>query len=259
MADSNIQRITALIKAGDLDQALTLLRTELREHPTADAWFLAAIYVASSRERRIAFLEKALELDPLHERAWRALEKVQGKSQNRVEPKQNDNQGAKTSEMALLDQAVSVFNRRGWNMSLATETTRKFDKKQQMNGLLALLLLLMFPVGTILVILSVLGAQTDHITLVTTGKGYLSGMSDRGRSQYRVQSLSDLESMAKHGWIDTNKKKRRQFFLFIIVSLLFLLVMSILCASNPSPAGVTIMGMALTVLVVVVVVRALLA
>ncbi len=134
--------------------------------------------------------------------------------------------------MELLDQAVSVFNKHGWNVSLATETTRKFDKKQQVNGLLALLFLLMFPVGTILVILSVLGAQTEHITLVATGKGYLSGMSDRARRQFRIQNARDLESMAKHGGIDTNKKARRQLFLVIIVILLCLLAYSFWVASK---------------------------
>ncbi len=75
MAETNIQQIAKLIKDGDHVQALELLRTELRDHPTADAWFLAA-HLASSRERKIAFLEKALALDPLHERSYQALEKL---------------------------------------------------------------------------------------------------------------------------------------------------------------------------------------
>ncbi len=83
MANSNIQQIISHIKAGNLDQARDLLRTGLKECPSADAWFLAA-YVAPSQNQKIAFLQKALEMNPFHERAFQALEKLQNKPRDQL-------------------------------------------------------------------------------------------------------------------------------------------------------------------------------
>jgi hypothetical protein len=65
--------IEVAIRVGDIAYARELVRDFIKAGATADVWYLAAM-VASSPQQEAVFLEKALELDPLHERAREALE-----------------------------------------------------------------------------------------------------------------------------------------------------------------------------------------
>lgn len=68
--------IEAAIRTGHVDYARERLRDTLQENPDAEAWYLAAL-VAVTPEQRISMLEKALAINPHHERALRALEQAQ--------------------------------------------------------------------------------------------------------------------------------------------------------------------------------------
>lgn len=67
--------IEAAIRTGHVDYARERLRDTLQENPDAEAWYLAAL-VAVTPEQHISLLEKALALNPSHERALWALEQA---------------------------------------------------------------------------------------------------------------------------------------------------------------------------------------
>lgn len=68
--------IEVAIKTGDIAYAREILRDVIQTNPTAEVWYLAAL-VAPTQEQRITLLEKALSLDPDHERAAWALQQAQ--------------------------------------------------------------------------------------------------------------------------------------------------------------------------------------
>ena len=139
----------------------------------------------------------------------------------------SEQQASKSLETELLDQAVSVFNRHGWTMSLSTETTRKFDRKPQTSVLTVILIIILLNIlGIVLVILAAMAAQADHITLLATGRGYLLGMPDRERKQYEVRSVADLESLARYKKIGKNRRKPGQLLLAVSVVLILLLALA---------------------------------
>ncbi len=72
MSTQLLQEISDSIKFGDKTHARELLDQALREQPSAEVWYLAA-QVADSLEETRAALKKALELDPDHANAQRAL------------------------------------------------------------------------------------------------------------------------------------------------------------------------------------------
>ncbi len=77
--------IRAAIAANDLERARELLRQALREAPDAETYYLAS-QVALSEAQKREFLDKALALDPFHERARLALERLKLLSQVAVTP-----------------------------------------------------------------------------------------------------------------------------------------------------------------------------
>ncbi|HRL13127.1 MAG TPA: hypothetical protein PKX07_14685, partial [Aggregatilineales bacterium] len=76
MANDLIAEIEACIRFGDKVHARELLEQVLNEDPSAEAWYLAA-QVMDDTEGTITALKHALELDPNHDRARRALEAIQ--------------------------------------------------------------------------------------------------------------------------------------------------------------------------------------
>ena len=65
--------IEVAIRVGDVAYARELVREAIKVGATADVWYLAAL-VAQTPHQEALFLEKALALDPMHERARAALE-----------------------------------------------------------------------------------------------------------------------------------------------------------------------------------------
>jgi hypothetical protein len=78
--------IEAAIRTGDLAYAREMLRDMIQTSPTAEVWYLAAL-VATDVQQHVGCLKKALELDPDHVRARRALQ--QAKSQPTVAASQS--------------------------------------------------------------------------------------------------------------------------------------------------------------------------
>lgn len=79
MPDAALQPVIEAIKAGDRQQARRLLRPLLRQ-PTADRWYVAALLSGSSGAARTS-LQRALELDPQHEKARQRLAQLAGEEQ----------------------------------------------------------------------------------------------------------------------------------------------------------------------------------
>jgi uncharacterized RDD family membrane protein YckC len=77
--------IRAAIAANDLERARALLRQALRESPDAEMYYLAS-QVALSEAQKREFLDKALALDPFHEGARHATERLKLLSQAAVMP-----------------------------------------------------------------------------------------------------------------------------------------------------------------------------
>ncbi len=75
MADSELHPVITALKAGDSRQARALLQPLLRQ-PSADRWYMAAL-LCSTPQQAITALEKALALDPGHERAQKRLDQLQ--------------------------------------------------------------------------------------------------------------------------------------------------------------------------------------
>lgn len=75
MPDVELQPVIAALKAGDREQARTLLRPLLRQ-PSAERWYAAAL-LSGTREQAITALERALALDANHTRARRRLAQLQ--------------------------------------------------------------------------------------------------------------------------------------------------------------------------------------
>jgi uncharacterized RDD family membrane protein YckC len=83
---SNLQaEIRAAIAANDPERARELLRQALREAPDAETYYLAS-QVALSEAQKREFLNRALALDPFHERARLALERLKLLSQAALTP-----------------------------------------------------------------------------------------------------------------------------------------------------------------------------
>jgi Tfp pilus assembly protein PilF len=87
--------IEVAIKTGDVAYAREMLRDVIQSDPTAEVWYLAAL-VAVNQDQRISLLEKALSLDPDHERAHWALQRAKS------DP-------GETTSASLLARIVRIF------------------------------------------------------------------------------------------------------------------------------------------------------
>jgi len=76
--EDDYYNIEAAIRTGDVAYARELLRDILQTTPTAEAWYLAAL-VATDLQQHINYLKKALEYDPDHIRARRALQQAKAR------------------------------------------------------------------------------------------------------------------------------------------------------------------------------------
>ncbi|MDX2136829.1 MAG: RDD family protein [Chloroflexota bacterium] len=67
--------IRAAIAAGNEERARDLLRTEIRNNPSAEAYFLASTVAYNDLQRKM-FLDHAIEIDPFHAQANAELSKM---------------------------------------------------------------------------------------------------------------------------------------------------------------------------------------
>lgn len=85
------KEIRAAINSFDMEHARELLREALKQHPSADIYYLASL-AAINEQQKISFLEKAIELDPFHKDANIELQlnkypTSKGQPSNQSEPK----------------------------------------------------------------------------------------------------------------------------------------------------------------------------
>ncbi len=73
---TDLKQAAQLIKAGQRDEARKIVGALLKREPENDeAWYYAAM-LSDGAEQRAKFLQKALDLNPFHERADAALKKI---------------------------------------------------------------------------------------------------------------------------------------------------------------------------------------
>jgi hypothetical protein len=77
---SDLKQAAQLIKAGQKAEARKIVGALLKREPeNDDAWYYAAM-LSDAPEQRAKFLQKALDLNPFHERADAALKKIGGRN-----------------------------------------------------------------------------------------------------------------------------------------------------------------------------------
>ncbi len=108
MAD-RLAEIRAAIDSFRMEEALALVEEELEESPSAEAYYLAA-QAALQQGQRLAYLEKALELDPAHEGARMELAGI--RRPDDVLPEQEPKPAPKPKEASaspMVQPAASQF------------------------------------------------------------------------------------------------------------------------------------------------------
>lgn len=84
-----LQTIEATIQAGQLHEASQMLKPILKEQPSADAWYLAALIIKDSQpQKAIELLRRALALDSWHTASNRLLYHLEGTKPATMTPTQ---------------------------------------------------------------------------------------------------------------------------------------------------------------------------
>jgi hypothetical protein len=87
--EDHLQAIEAAIQAGQLREARQMLKLILKEQPSADAWYLAALIVKDSQpQQAIELLRRALALDSWHAASNRLLYRLEGTKPATLTPTQ---------------------------------------------------------------------------------------------------------------------------------------------------------------------------
>lgn len=77
---ASIYEVEEALRDGDTALARQLLQELVQEHPSADAWFLAA-RITRNQEIRVKYLKRALALDPAHQKSRELLQELGGEYQ----------------------------------------------------------------------------------------------------------------------------------------------------------------------------------
>ena len=85
MAEPTLQQAAQALNAGDKESARRLVKSILKQSPSADAWYLAA-RAMDDDEQAVACLKKALTLDEWHTQANRLLHQLEDAPTLRADP-----------------------------------------------------------------------------------------------------------------------------------------------------------------------------
>lgn len=199
---TRLEEIAEAIRTGNHALARDLLRSEIRENPSAEAWFLAS-QVASSPEQTIDFLEKALQLDPFHNRAHEMLTALRPRQTPLTPTREGYVQSGVSSPVSsptvmsgLLDQAVLIFSQHGWNIKYTTAQTAQFEKRKGANVWLAVgLIALGGLLGSLIVMAIIAANKTERVTFRLNTNGSLTGTIPHG--EYPFEERRQLTMLAE--------------------------------------------------------------
>lgn len=109
--------IRSAIDKFDMALARDLLKKVLEQDPSAEAYYLASL-AALDRQQKILFLEKTIELDPLHQEANHELQKMQGVSLPEDPKKSAEALESKPGKMNILSIVSFILGLAGLIMGL---------------------------------------------------------------------------------------------------------------------------------------------
>lgn len=204
---TRLDEIAGAIEKGDKVLARELIREEIRENPSADAWYLAA-RVVSSPEQAKKFLEKALDLDPFHQKTHALLAWIQkGTTQQNSTASRGFIAGQvgpiplpimqdQPRASNLLNQALMIFGNNQWDVKYSTPEMVQFEKKRGINtGGAVLIILLLGFLGSLIVILGIATSSIERITFQATPGGALIGTTQKQQGHF--QTVEDLTKYAE--------------------------------------------------------------
>jgi tetratricopeptide (TPR) repeat protein len=185
----SLAEIKTAIQAGNKGLARELLRSEIKENPTADTWYFASL-VAGNREQSISFLNKALDLDPFHDQALAALDKLQVK---KVRTANSISSVAETSN--VLNDSIALFVQNDWELKLQMPNMAQLEKRKGVSKLASFLVILFFGLlGMLIVIAGIATAKMEKISLQAQPDGSVRVMGNKINTV--VQDASQLSLVA---------------------------------------------------------------
>lgn len=217
MTTPTLEPIIAAIRTGETRRARDLLRDELRNRPSADAWYLAA-RVASTPEQSMEFCRRAIDLDPFHEGASRLLAQVQNLLSR---PLATGHRSALYPPQAepspLLTDAIVIFGNRDWSMRVSTPEMIQFEKQKGIaNGAVFILIAILGFFGSLIAVAAIAGAKTERITLRIAVDGSLTVTSSENSNMYKIYDADALTRIA-----DSVPTGVRSIALVIVLGLIF--------------------------------------
>lgn len=197
MTTSTLETIKVAIRGGETTRARELLREELRNRPSADAWYLAA-RVARTPEQSVEFCRRAIDLDPFHENASRLLAHVQ--SLKNPQPPINTLAASQLQPSVaprLLTDAMVIFGNKGWSLLMSTPEMVQFEKQKGINSLVAFLLIIFLGLfGSLIAVIGITSAKAERITLRVDASGQLITSSPGSRGRYRMLDVRVVTNLA---------------------------------------------------------------
>lgn len=195
---TSLGAIKAAIKSGNQSLARQLLRSEIQQNPSAEAWYLVSL-VCTSREQQINALERAIGIDPFHEKANQALRQAKEPAQSTrlydnytKSPVQSREQNSK-----LLQDTAMIFTEYDWNIKFYTDDMIQVEKKKPVNAFAAALVILFFNLlGALLVCAGIATASKKVITLKATSNRKIE-LSDSDGKRMQISGANEVIPIAK--------------------------------------------------------------
>lgn len=157
MLSDSLQPIRDALKSGDKKTAQTLLRPLLKDQPSAEVWYLAAL-ACSTDEKAIYCLRQALDLQPQHSGANRLLLKLEG-----IKPVSPALHEQPPVEALVPDVPLKHVTR---------------QRRRSPTRLILLLSLLLFGLSCSLITMNMVGLISGPVTLVTQLTGGSSPVTE---------------------------------------------------------------------------------
>lgn len=123
---ATLNDVQKALRKGDKKRAAQLLQQTLKENPTAEAWYFAGT-LAKDPAKSASYMQKALQLDPNHRKAKRALRAKQ--KETRATSKQAQQRGAFVGKFVLPLLVVIIFigvGAYGFNVLMPTQSDEEF-------------------------------------------------------------------------------------------------------------------------------------
>lgn len=188
---TNLDAAKSAILKGNKVLARQLLRTEIRQNPSADAWYLVSL-VCTSKQQEIHALERAINLDPFHEEAGKALWQIREQTHS---PSSTLFSDFSQHNKNLLQEIALIFRKHDWNVKIYTDNLLQVEKKKPVNSVVSFFVILFLGLlGTLLVCVGIASASTKTIT-ITAMKSKGVEVTD-GQRQRRINQSSEIIPLA---------------------------------------------------------------